>query len=198
MAHYIDIIVRSLFIENLPLSFSGHVHLSRHLQKSESSHRPGGGGPGADGDHRPGQQPDSYLSAQSGALAWIGQPNLDLTFLGLLTYIGVIAAIVQILEMFLDRFMPGLYNTLGIFLPLLTVNCAILGGTCSWLSATIPSARALPTASGQAAVFSGGGPPGGHPRETRIRQSTGGIARARHDLHQRRPDRPCLHGAWGF
>jgi Na+-transporting NADH:ubiquinone oxidoreductase subunit E len=66
---------------------------------------------------------------QPGALAWLGQPDLDLTFLGLLTYIGVIAAIVQILEMFLDRFLPTLYNTLGIFLPLLTVNCAILGGS---------------------------------------------------------------------
>jgi len=55
--------------------------------------------------------------------------DLDLTFLGLITYIGVIAAIVQILEMALDRFYPPLYNALGIFLPLITVNCAILGGT---------------------------------------------------------------------
>ncbi|MFH7319503.1 NADH:ubiquinone reductase (Na(+)-transporting) subunit E [Desulfurivibrio sp. D14AmB] len=63
------------------------------------------------------------------ALAWIGQGGLDLTFLGLLVYIGVIAAVVQILEMFLDRYVPALYNTLGIFLPLLTVNCAILGAS---------------------------------------------------------------------
>ena len=55
--------------------------------------------------------------------------ELDLTFLGLITYIGVIAAIVQILEMGLDRYYPPLYNALGIFLPLITVNCAILGGT---------------------------------------------------------------------
>ena len=55
--------------------------------------------------------------------------DLDLTFLGLITYIGIIAAIVQILEMGLDRFYPPLYNALGIFLPLITVNCAILGGT---------------------------------------------------------------------
>ncbi len=54
---------------------------------------------------------------------------LDLTFLGLISYIGVIAAMVQILEMTLDRFFPALYNALGIFLPLITVNCAILGGT---------------------------------------------------------------------
>ncbi len=53
----------------------------------------------------------------------------DLEFLGLICYIGVIAAMVQILEMTLDKFFPALYNTLGIFLPLITVNCAILGGT---------------------------------------------------------------------
>ena len=52
-----------------------------------------------------------------------------LSFLGLLSYIGVIAAIVQIMEMFLDKFVPALYNALGVFLPLITVNCAILGST---------------------------------------------------------------------
>jgi len=64
-----------------------------------------------------------------GALSWTGLANIDLTFLGYLIYIGIIAAVVQILEMFLDRFMPGLYNTLGIYLPLLTVNCAIFGAS---------------------------------------------------------------------
>lgn len=67
-----------------------------------------------------------------GALAWTGieaLENLDLRFLGLLTYIGVIAALVQILEMTLDKYVPALYNALGIFLPLITVNCAILGAS---------------------------------------------------------------------
>ena len=64
-----------------------------------------------------------------GALAWVGLPQVDLSFLGLVCYIGVIAALVQILEMTLDKFFPRLYNALGIFLPLITVNCAILGGT---------------------------------------------------------------------
>lgn len=64
---------------------------------------------------------------KKGALAWAGYPNLDLSFLGLICYIGVIAAIVQILEMALDKYLPALYNALGIFLPLITVNCAILG-----------------------------------------------------------------------
>ena len=62
-----------------------------------------------------------------GALAWAGLPDVDLSFLGFLSYIGVIAAIVQILEMFLDKYVPALYNALGVVLPLITVNCAILG-----------------------------------------------------------------------
>lgn len=66
---------------------------------------------------------------KKGALAWAGLPDVDLTFLGLISYIGVIAAIVQVLEMLLDRFFPKLYNTLGIFLPLITVNCIILAGS---------------------------------------------------------------------
>ncbi|UTW13645.1 NADH:ubiquinone reductase (Na(+)-transporting) subunit E [Marinobacterium rhizophilum] len=64
---------------------------------------------------------------REGALAWAGYPDVDLSFLGYISYIGVIAAIVQILEMFLDKFVPVLYNALGVFLPLITVNCAIMG-----------------------------------------------------------------------
>ena len=64
-----------------------------------------------------------------GALAWLGLPDVDLSFLGLICYIGVIAAMVQILEMVLDKYFPALYNALGVFLPLITVNCAILGGS---------------------------------------------------------------------
>ncbi|MAU91896.1 MAG: NADH:ubiquinone reductase (Na(+)-transporting) subunit E [Pseudomonadales bacterium] len=64
-----------------------------------------------------------------GALAWAGFPEVDLSFLGYLSYIGLIAAMVQILEMFLDKYVPALYNSLGVFLPLITVNCAILGGS---------------------------------------------------------------------
>jgi Na+-transporting NADH:ubiquinone oxidoreductase subunit E len=66
---------------------------------------------------------------QEGALSWAGFDNVDLTFIGLICYIAVIAAIVQILEMVLDKYVPKLYNALGIFLPLITVNCMILGGS---------------------------------------------------------------------
>lgn len=64
-----------------------------------------------------------------GALAWAGLPDVDLAFLGLVVAVGVIAATVQILEMVLDRWFPVLFRTLGVFLPLVTVNCAILGGS---------------------------------------------------------------------
>ncbi len=64
-----------------------------------------------------------------GALAWAGLPDVNLSFLALITFIGVIAAMVQILEMTLERYFPVLFQGLGIFLPLVTVNCAILGGS---------------------------------------------------------------------
>lgn len=64
---------------------------------------------------------------REGALAWAGLPDVDLNFLGLISYIGVVAAVVQILEMFLDKYVPFLYSALGVFLPLITVNCAIMG-----------------------------------------------------------------------
>jgi Na+-transporting NADH:ubiquinone oxidoreductase subunit E len=70
----------------------------------------------------------NYL-LKEGALSWAGYDQVDLSFLGLICYIGVIAAMVQILEMTLDKYFPPLYNALGIFLPLITVNCAILGGS---------------------------------------------------------------------
>jgi len=66
---------------------------------------------------------------KEGALSWAGLADTDLSFLALMSCIGVIAALVQILEMTLDRFFPALYNALGIFLPLITVNCAILAGS---------------------------------------------------------------------
>ena len=66
---------------------------------------------------------------EDGALSWAGVEDSNLEFLGLISYIGVIAAMVQILEMTLDKYFPPLYNALGIFLPLITVNCAILGGS---------------------------------------------------------------------
>jgi Na+-transporting NADH:ubiquinone oxidoreductase subunit E len=69
------------------------------------------------------------LLLNPGAWAWAGLPEVDLTFLRFIVFIGLIAAMVQILEMFLDRHMPALHASLGIFLPLLAVQCAIMGGS---------------------------------------------------------------------
>jgi Na+-transporting NADH:ubiquinone oxidoreductase subunit E len=66
---------------------------------------------------------------EEGALAWAGLGDVDLSFLALISFIGVIAAMVQILEMALDRYLPALHQALGIYLPMVTVNCAILGGS---------------------------------------------------------------------
>jgi Na+-transporting NADH:ubiquinone oxidoreductase subunit E len=130
MGHYFDIIFRSIFIENLPLTFflgmCTFLAISRKVQTAI--------GLGLAVVVLlvitvPINNLILNFVLKPGALAWAGQPDLDLTFIGLLSYIAVIAAVVQILEMFLDRFSPALYNTLGIFLPLLTVNCAIFGGS---------------------------------------------------------------------
>jgi Na+-transporting NADH:ubiquinone oxidoreductase subunit E len=66
---------------------------------------------------------------RQGALAWAGLGQMDFSYLGLLSQIAIIAALVQVLEILLHRFFPALYHALGIFLPLITVNCAILGAT---------------------------------------------------------------------
>lgn len=71
---------------------------------------------------------DVYL-LKPGALAWAGYPDVDLSFLSFIVFIAVIAAFVQIVEMVVEKFSPSLYNQLGIFLPLIAVNCAILGGS---------------------------------------------------------------------
>ena len=68
----------------------------------------------------------NYL-LKEGALSWAGYPDVDLSFLGFISYIATIAALVQIVEMVMDRYLPTLYMALGIFLPLIAVNCSILG-----------------------------------------------------------------------
>lgn len=130
MGHYFDIIFRSIFIENLPLTY--FLGMCTFLAISKQVKTAAGLGLAVNVLLVLTVPINNLILnglLKPGALSWLGQPDLDLSFLGLLTYIGVIAALVQILEMFLDRFLPALYNTLGIFLPLLTVNCAILGGS---------------------------------------------------------------------
>lgn len=130
MDHYLDIIIRSIFLENLPLSF--FLGMCTFLAISKQVKTAIGLGAAVLFIQIITVPINNLILTyllKPGALAWAGHPDLDLSFLGLLTYIAIIAAVVQVLEMFLDRFIPALYNTLGIFLPLLTVNCAIFGGT---------------------------------------------------------------------
>lgn len=130
MAHYLNIFISALFIENLVLSF--FLGMCTFLAISKQVKTAMGLGLAVIVIQAVTMPMNNLIFnhlLKPGALAWAGQPELDLRFLGLLIYIGVIAAVVQILEMVLDRFLPALYNTLGIYLPLLTVNCAILGGT---------------------------------------------------------------------
>ena len=87
------------------------------------------------------------------ALAWAGLEGVDLSFLSLLSFIGVIAALVQILEMFLDKYVPALYNALGVFLPLITVNCAILGSSLFMVQREYTFAESIPFALGSGFGF---------------------------------------------
>ena len=130
MEIYINLFIKSVFVENLALAF--FLGMCTFLAVSKKIETAIGLGVAVVVVQAL-TVPVNFLIFQiflkDGALAWAGLPDVDLSFLGLISYIGVIAAIVQILEMFLDRYVPVLYNALGIFLPLITVNCAILGGT---------------------------------------------------------------------
>ena len=130
MEHYLSLLVRSIFIENMALAF--FLGMCTFLAVSKQIQAAFGLGVAVVVVLTitvPVNNLIYHYLLADGALAWAGLPDVDLSFLGLLSYIGVIAAIVQILEMFLDRYMPVLYNALGVFLPLITVNCAILGAS---------------------------------------------------------------------
>ena len=128
MEHYISLLVRSIFIENMALSF--FLGMCTFLAVSKKVSTAMGLGVAVIvvlAISVPVNQIIYQSILAPGALAWAGLPNADLSFLKFITFIGVIAALVQILEMTLDKYFPPLYNALGIFLPLITVNCAIFG-----------------------------------------------------------------------
>ena len=130
MEHYISLFITSVFIENMALSFFlGMCTFLAVSKKVETAVGLGVAVVVVQAITVPANNLIYTYLLRDGALAWAGYPDVDLSFLGFLSYIGVIAAIVQILEMFLDKFVPALYNALGVFLPLITVNCAILGGS---------------------------------------------------------------------
>jgi Na+-transporting NADH:ubiquinone oxidoreductase subunit E len=130
MEHYLNILIRSVFIENMALAFFlGMCTFLAVSRKVDTALGLGVAVVVVQTITVPVNNLIFQHLLKAGALEWAGFGELDLTFIGLICYIGVIAAIVQILEMVLDRFVPALYNALGIFLPLITVNCAILGGS---------------------------------------------------------------------
>lgn len=122
--------LRAIFVENMPLTF--FLGLCTFLALSRRSETAVGLGVtmiGVLGLTVPLNQMIYSALLAPGAWAWAGMPELDLSYLSLLAFIGVIAAFVQLLEMLLDRYFPAIHAAFGVFLPLLTVQCAILGGS---------------------------------------------------------------------
>ncbi|WP_227428824.1 NADH:ubiquinone reductase (Na(+)-transporting) subunit E [Psychrobacter sp. I-STPA6b] len=129
MGHYLSLFITSVFIENMALAyFLGMCTFLAVSKKVSTALGLGVAVVVVMAITVPLNNLLYQFILKNGALAWAGFPNMDLSFLGLLSYIALIAATVQILEMFLDKFVPALYNALGVFLPLITVNCAIMGG----------------------------------------------------------------------
>ncbi|MCH1929651.1 NADH:ubiquinone reductase (Na(+)-transporting) subunit E [Shewanella acanthi] len=129
MEHYINLFLQATFLDNMALSF--FLGMCTFLAVSKKVSTAFGLGIAVIVVMTLAVPLNQLIYAKvlsPGALAWAGLPNIDLSYLQLITFIGVIAALVQILEMFLDKYIPSLYDSLGIFLPLLTVNCAIFAG----------------------------------------------------------------------
>ena len=132
MEEYLSIFLKSVFVENLALAF--FLGMCTFLAVSKTVKTAVGLGIAVIVIQTitiPANNLIYQHLLRKGALVWLNPSwgNVDLSFLTLISFIGTIAAMVQILEMALDRFFPPLYNALGIFLPLITVNCAILGGS---------------------------------------------------------------------
>ena len=130
LEHYLGLFIKAVFIENLALAFFlGMCTFLAVSKKVETAIGLGIAVVVVQSITVPANNLIYHYLLKKGALGWADLNEVDLSFLGLISYIGVIAAMVQILEMTLDKFFPTLYNSLGIFLPLITVNCAILGGS---------------------------------------------------------------------
>lgn len=130
LEHYLSLFMKAVFVENLALSFFlGMCTFLAVSKKVKTSIGLGVAVVVVQTITIPMNNLLYRYLLKDNALQWAGIEGVDLSFLGLISYIGVIAAIVQILEMILDKYVPSLYNALGIFLPLITVNCAILGGS---------------------------------------------------------------------
>lgn len=130
MEHFLSLAVKSIFIENILLAyFLGMCSFLACSKKVETASGLGLAVIFVLTITCPANWAINHFILSKGALAWAGFPEIDLSFLQLITFIAVIAAMVQIVEMVMDRYAPALYAALGIFLPLIAVNCSILGGS---------------------------------------------------------------------
>lgn len=128
MGEYVNLAIKSIFVENILLAyFLGMCSFLACSKKIETAMGLGTAVIFVMTLTTPIDWAVNHFLLKKGALAWAGLPELDLSFLTFIAFIAVIAAMVQIVEMIVDRFSPKLYSALGIFLPLIAVNCAILG-----------------------------------------------------------------------
>jgi Na+-transporting NADH:ubiquinone oxidoreductase subunit E len=128
MEHYLSLAVRAIFVENILLaSFLGMCSFLAVSKKIETAIGLGAAVIFVLTLTAPLNWFLHAVLLEKGALAWAGLPDVDLSFLNFILFIATIAATVQLVEMILDRYSPALYTALGIFLPLIAVNCAILG-----------------------------------------------------------------------
>ena len=130
LEHYVSLLTKSVFIENIVLAyFLGMCSFLAISKQIETSIGLGFAVIVVLSLTAPANWAIHEFLLQGGALAWLGYPDISLTYLNFIVFIAVIAATVQLVEMFLDRFSPTLYQNLGIYLPLIAVNCSILGGS---------------------------------------------------------------------
>ena len=130
MEHYISLAVKSIFVENILLAyFLGMCSFLACSKKVETAIGLGFAVIFVLTITTPANWAINHFLLEKGALSWAGNPDVDLSFLSFIAFIAVIAAMVQIVEMIIDRFSPKLYAALGIFLPLIAVNCSILGAS---------------------------------------------------------------------
>jgi len=128
--HYISLATKAMFVENILLAyFLGMCSFLAISKKIDTSIGLGFAVVFVLTITAPANWAIHNYFLQDGALAWAGFPDVDLSFLNFIVFIAVIAAMVQLVEMILDKFSPTLYYNLGIFLPLIAVNCSILGGS---------------------------------------------------------------------
>jgi Na+-transporting NADH:ubiquinone oxidoreductase subunit E len=130
---YINLAIRTIFVENILLAFFlGMCSFLACSKKVETASGLGTAVIFVMTITVPANWAVEHFLLAPGALAWTGSEalaSMDLSFLNFICFIAIIAAMVQLVEMVLDKFFPPLYHSLGIFLPLITVNCAILGGS---------------------------------------------------------------------